>query len=67
MLACGGGGSEKSWVLGWVQIPIAAANVERSAAEQGQAVKLPEMPTLADVERVAEVLGVNVSALFLPT
>ena len=40
-------------------------NVERLNREQGQAVALPAEPTLVDVERAAEALGVPVLALLV--
>jgi hypothetical protein len=47
-------------------VAIVAANVERIAAETGRALALPDDPSLVDVERVAEVLGVPVTELLRP-
>ena len=45
---------------------IVAANVERLSLEQDQTVTVPDDPTLVDVERIAEKLGVPVVDLLLP-
>jgi hypothetical protein len=47
-------------------VAIVNANVERIAADIGQAVALPADPTLLDLERVAEALGVSVAELLRP-
>lgn len=46
-------------------VEVVRANVARLAAERGFAVELGEAPTLVDVERAAEALGVPVLDLLV--
>jgi hypothetical protein len=47
-------------------VAIVTANVARIARDTGRSVAMPADPTLADLERVAEVLGVSVTELLRP-
>jgi hypothetical protein len=44
-------------------VAIVAANLERIATDTGRTVTLPADPTLVDIERAAEAVGVPVSEL----
>lgn len=47
-------------------VAIVTANVVRLARDTGRSVELPDDPTLVDLERVAEVLGVPAVELLRP-